>query len=145
MKANLEEEGTAGRLRVYEVSQHKIYRELPRDYPVISLNDYTSLYAERVPEEEANADESSFVRVFHFHTEVNRAHGVPFKFLMKEVCYSQNHVHCMDQDTKHHTGRAVFRDEEAPGEEDRSQGQEFREDQVCSGQAGPLLEATVPQ
>lgn len=84
MKANLEEEGTAGRLRVYEVSQHKIYRELPRDYPVISLNDYTSLYAERVPEEEANADESSFVRVFHFHTEVNRAHGVPFKFLMKE-------------------------------------------------------------
>ncbi|KAH6696852.1 ubiquitin carboxyl-terminal hydrolase [Plectosphaerella plurivora] len=84
MKANLDDEGEAGRIRVYEVSQHKVYRELPREYPVISLNDFTTLYAERVPEEEANADEAHFIKVFHFQGELNRTHGVPFRFLLKE-------------------------------------------------------------
>lgn len=86
MKANLEDEGEAGRLRIYEVSQHKVYRELGREYPVISLNDFTTLYAERVPEEEVNADEAHFIKVFHFQNDLNRAHGVPFRFLLKEVC-----------------------------------------------------------
>lgn len=86
MKANLPDEGEGGRLRIYEVSQHKFYRELPREYPVISFNDFTALYAERVPPEEVNAPDANFIKVFHFQSEPNRAHGVPFKFLLIEVC-----------------------------------------------------------
>ncbi|KAI8304182.1 ubiquitin carboxyl-terminal hydrolase [Colletotrichum asianum] len=84
-KAGIPEEAEGGRIRVYETSSHKFYRELPRDYPVISMNDYTNVYAERVPEEEANEEEANnFIQVFHFQNEPNRVHGIPFKFLLIE-------------------------------------------------------------
>jgi ubiquitin carboxyl-terminal hydrolase 7 len=51
----------------------------------LNLSDYTQLYAERVPEEELAAEDPYFIQVFHFQNEVNRTHGVPFKFLLIEV------------------------------------------------------------
>ena len=85
-KAGIPEEAEGGRIRVYETSSHKFYRELPRDYPVISMNDYTNVYAERDPAEEANEEEANnFIQVFHFQNEPNRVHGIPFKFLLIEV------------------------------------------------------------
>ncbi|KAM0601550.1 hypothetical protein ACHAP1_008588 [Verticillium nonalfalfae] len=73
-RADLTDEAESGRIRVYEASQHKFYRELKRDYPVISLNDYTNLYAERVPDDEVNVDDTNTISVFHFQGEPNRAH-----------------------------------------------------------------------
>lgn len=85
-KAGIPDETEGGRIRIYETSSHKFYRELSRDYPVISLNDYTNVYAERVPEDEQNHDEQSvFIPVFHFQNEPGRVHGVPFKFMLIEV------------------------------------------------------------
>lgn len=85
-KAGIPDEAEGGRIRVYETSSHKFYRELAREYPVISMNDYTNVFAERVPEEELNEDESSnFIQVFHFQNEPSRVHGVPFKFILVEV------------------------------------------------------------
>lgn len=70
---------------MYETSANRVYREPPRDQPVFNLSDYTSIYAERIPEDELTAEESNFIQVYHFQNEVNRAHGVPFKLLLIEV------------------------------------------------------------
>jgi hypothetical protein len=84
-KAKIPSEEEAGRLRIYETSNHKFFRELPRDYPVISINDYTSVVAERIPTEDAEVkDLTQFISVFQFHGEPSRAHGIPFRFLLKE-------------------------------------------------------------
>ncbi|KAK0727330.1 hypothetical protein B0T26DRAFT_637316 [Lasiosphaeria miniovina] len=84
-KAKLESEEEGGRIRVYETSNHRFFKELERAYPVISINDYTAVVAERIPEEELEVkDNTQFISVFHFHGEPSRAHGMPFRFLLKE-------------------------------------------------------------
>jgi ubiquitin carboxyl-terminal hydrolase 7 len=54
-------------------------------YPVLSINDYVDVIAERVPEEEIDAPERDFIKVVHFQNDPSRIHGIPFKFLLKEV------------------------------------------------------------
>lgn len=70
---------------MYEASSNRFYREPLREHPVLNLNEYTQIFAERVPEEELAADDSNFIQVFHFQNEVNRVHGIPFRFLLVEV------------------------------------------------------------
>lgn len=84
-KAGLPDEQEGGRIRVFEVTGHKLFRVLAREHLVIGINDYTTLVAERMPEEEVGAEDSQFIQVFHFQNEPSRAHGMPFKFLLKEV------------------------------------------------------------
>jgi ubiquitin carboxyl-terminal hydrolase 7 len=86
-KAKIKDEEEGGRIRVYETSSNRFYREPLRDHPVLNLNEYTQIFAERVPEEEENADASEFVNAFHFQNEVNRVHGVPFRFRVVEVSW----------------------------------------------------------
>ncbi|KAK2601922.1 ubiquitin-specific protease ubp15 [Conoideocrella luteorostrata] len=81
-KAQIPDEAEGGRIRVYETSSNRFYRETRREHPVMNLNEYTQIYAERLAEEEAAAADENFVQVFHFQNEVNRVHGVPFKFLL---------------------------------------------------------------
>ncbi|KAK3359743.1 hypothetical protein B0T25DRAFT_533748 [Lasiosphaeria hispida] len=84
-KAKMPSEEEGGRIRVYETSNHKFFRDLDRTYPVISINDYTSVVAERIPQEELEVkDTTQFISVFHFQGESSRAHGMPFRFLLKE-------------------------------------------------------------
>ncbi|ODA78381.1 hypothetical protein RJ55_05762 [Drechmeria coniospora] len=83
-KAQIPDEAEGGPIRIYEASTNRFYREPPRDGPVLNLNDYTQLYAERIPKDELGADDNSFVHVFHFQGELNRSHGIPFKFLLQE-------------------------------------------------------------
>lgn len=83
-KAKLLDEAEGGPIRLYESSSNKFYREPLREHPVLNLNEYTQIFAERVPEEEVKADDKNFIHVFHFQNEVTRVHGVPFKFLVKE-------------------------------------------------------------
>ena len=85
-KSKIPSEEEGGKMRLYETSNHKWFRELERDYPVISINDYTSVVAERIPEEEVGiTDPNQFISVIHFQNEPSRLHGVPFRFLLKEV------------------------------------------------------------
>ncbi|CAL00824.1 uncharacterized protein An09g05480 [Aspergillus niger] len=82
-KANLDDE-TIRETRVYETHGGKIYREFQADSKIAGINEFVSLYAERVPEEEANMqDGERTINAFNFDREVNRPHGVPFKFVMK--------------------------------------------------------------
>lgn len=89
-KAQIPEEAEAGKIRVFEVNNHKFFREMSREYPVISINEYTLLVAERMSPEEAEATDKEFINCFHFQNEPSRVHGMPFRFLLKEVsCGSQ--------------------------------------------------------
>lgn len=83
-KAQIPEEAEAGRIRVFEVNNHKFFREMSREYPVISINEYTLLVAERMSPEEAEATDKEFINCFHFQNEPSRVHGMPFRFLLKE-------------------------------------------------------------
>ena len=63
-----------------------MYKELHADYQVGTLSEFTTLYAEVIPEEERNAGEGdTAIFCFHFDKESNKPHGVPFKFVVKCV------------------------------------------------------------
>ncbi|POR35949.1 Ubiquitin carboxyl-terminal hydrolase 21 [Tolypocladium paradoxum] len=68
-KSQLPDEAEGGRIRVYETSSNRFYRETGREHPVMNLNEYTQIFAERVPEEEMGADDNNFIQVFHFQNE----------------------------------------------------------------------------
>jgi ubiquitin carboxyl-terminal hydrolase 7 len=84
-KAKLDDENTKGPIRMYETHNSKVYKELQREYSVVSITDYVNLMAERIPEEELNANPSHFINAFHFQSEPNKPHGIPFRFLIKPV------------------------------------------------------------
>jgi ubiquitin carboxyl-terminal hydrolase 7 len=87
-KAKIPGEEEGGKMHVYEASNHKFFRELDRTYPVISINDYAQVIAERIPEEELKAAEEDIkglVSVFHFQQETSRPHGLPFRLLVIQV------------------------------------------------------------
>lgn len=83
-KAKLDDE-TAQNVRIYEVRANKVYKELLPDDPVAILSEFAGLYAEKMPEEEQDADRRDFVDCFHFEKEPSKPHGIPFKFLVKSV------------------------------------------------------------
>ncbi|QIX02441.1 hypothetical protein AMS68_007958 [Peltaster fructicola] len=84
-------------VRFYEVHSGKIYKILQLGQSVLALNEFMTIYAERVPEEERavskdiieidSADEPTKERLscaFHFEKEPSKHHSVPFLFLVKE-------------------------------------------------------------
>lgn len=71
-------------IRVAETHSGKVYKELREDQNVATINDYATLYAEKIPSEELNLDtEDRVISVFSFDREPNRTHGIPFKFVVK--------------------------------------------------------------
>jgi hypothetical protein len=84
-KAQLDDEAKAGPIRVYETHSNKIHRELSREHNVVSITDYIQLMAERVPEDDLEADPSMFIQAFHYHNEPSKSHGTPFKFRLVDV------------------------------------------------------------
>lgn len=84
-KASIDEE-TARNIRVYEVHGGKVHREYNWDSPVLPITEFSSLYAEVIPEEELNAVEGdSAIFCYHFDKDPNKPHGAPFKFVIKSV------------------------------------------------------------
>ena len=64
---------------------NRVYKELLPDESVAILSEFTALYAEKLPEEERDADRRDFVNCFHFEKEPSKPHGIPFRFLVKSV------------------------------------------------------------
>lgn len=84
-KANLDDE-TIQNTRIYEAHGGKFHKELSEDYSVVGINEFIALYAERIPEEEQQAEPADrAIYAFHFDREPNKPHGVPFKFVVKPV------------------------------------------------------------
>ena len=84
-KAQLDDEATAGPIRLFEAHNNRIHRELSREFVISNMTDYVQLVAERPPTEDLNADASEFIYAFHFHQEPNKTHGIPFRFRLIEV------------------------------------------------------------
>ena len=85
-KANISDE-TMSKVRVYEANMHKFHKSLPPEYQVMSLYEYTQLYAAPFPD----VDSPKKITAFHFDREPSKAHGVPFVFALKEVSGLCNH------------------------------------------------------
>ena len=78
------ESNTAPPIRIYEAHASKVYKELHDELPIAGINDYVTLYAEKIPDDEINAaDEDRTIFCFHFDKEPAKGHGVPFKFVLK--------------------------------------------------------------
>ncbi|KAK4542315.1 hypothetical protein LTR36_006968 [Oleoguttula mirabilis] len=74
-------------IRFYEVHGNKVYKILPSTQSVIALNEFMTVYAERIPDEEKTLEKEKGDRLtycFHFEKEPSKAHGVPFIFMLKE-------------------------------------------------------------
>ncbi|KAK2814130.1 hypothetical protein FQN50_000534 [Emmonsiellopsis sp. PD_5] len=85
-RANLDEE-TMQHLRVWEVYSGRIYKELDEKFNVAGITDFVSLYIEKIPQEEIEMQEGEFkISCFNFDKEPSKAHGIPFKFVVKPVC-----------------------------------------------------------
>lgn len=92
-KANLDDD-TVRETRIFEVHSGKLSKELRADTSVALVNDYSTLYAERIPSEELDLNgEDRVISAFNFDREPNRPHGVPFKFVVKSVSLRSNTQH----------------------------------------------------
>lgn len=79
-------------VHVYEAYGGKFFKELGATYSIVSVTDYVTLYAEQVPEDELNMQEGEYkVSAYSFDKEPNKAHGIPFKFVVKPVSISCRH------------------------------------------------------
>lgn len=74
-----------GKIRIFEVSKDgKTQKEFTGSEMIGNIPDPVELYAEEIPREELEADDSDkVIGVFHFSKELSRTHGVPFKFVVK--------------------------------------------------------------
>lgn len=73
------------RLRVFEAHNHKNQKELPATYPIVSLSEYSPLYADIRAEDEVNRTEDDrMVMGFSFDRETSKSHGYPFSFVVHE-------------------------------------------------------------
>ncbi|PFH50648.1 hypothetical protein AMATHDRAFT_75447 [Amanita thiersii Skay4041] len=77
--------GGTGKIRIFEVSKDgKTQKEFTGSEMIGNIPDPVELYAEEIPREELEADDSDkVIGVFHFFKDLSRTHGVPFKFVVK--------------------------------------------------------------
>lgn len=85
-KVTLAPSGT-GKIRIFEISKDgKTQKEFTGAEMIGNIPDPVELYAEEVPREELEAEETvKIISVFHFSKDVTRTHGVPFKFVVIPV------------------------------------------------------------
>lgn len=85
-KASLPDE-ILEQIRFYEAHSYKVYKVLQLSHGVLGLNEFMTIYAERIPEEEQEMDQDRGDRLvccFHFEKEPAKSHGIPFIFMVKE-------------------------------------------------------------
>ncbi|KAF2719013.1 cysteine proteinase [Polychaeton citri CBS 116435] len=73
-------------VRFYESHGGKVYKQLPLTHNVMQLNEFMTVYAEQIPEEEESLDKDQgdrLINCFHFEKEPNKHHSTPFIFPLK--------------------------------------------------------------
>lgn len=74
------------KVKVWEVNANKLYKELSPDFSVASINEFIQLYAEKQGDDDIpQGEDERWIKCYHFQKEANKSHGVPFKFVVKEV------------------------------------------------------------
>jgi len=76
------------KIRVFQISKDgKRQEEYTGNEMIGNIHDNTELFAEEVPQEELDAlsvpERDKIIMVYHFYREPSRAHGVPFRFVIK--------------------------------------------------------------
>ncbi|EWC45003.1 hypothetical protein DRE_06283 [Drechslerella stenobrocha 248] len=84
-KVNFSDEDVE-KVHIWEAHNHKFHKSLSHDYAVAGIQDFVSLYGEVDTEESIPEDPTSeaLIRCIHFYKEPSKAHGIPFKFVMKK-------------------------------------------------------------
>ncbi|KAI7870464.1 hypothetical protein BDF14DRAFT_1774466 [Spinellus fusiger] len=75
------------KLRFYEVSSGAIVKEFSLDQSISELTEKgTTLYAEKIPEEELSMDMENdmLIQVVHYHKNPACLHSIPFRFVLKK-------------------------------------------------------------
>jgi len=86
-EVKLQPAGT-GQIRIFELVNGRTQKFFQGNEVVRDISESTELYAEEVPvEEEEHGDDERLVQVYHFNKDPSRAHGVPFKFVLRPVRY----------------------------------------------------------
>ena len=82
-KVNLTD-AVISRMRILEVSQSRIHKEHQEQASVVPIQEFATLYAEVIPDDEVNAEDGDrAIYAFHYDKEPSKPHGVPFKFVIK--------------------------------------------------------------
>ncbi|KAK4969844.1 ubiquitin-specific protease ubp15 [Elasticomyces elasticus] len=76
-------------IRFYDIHSGKVNRVLKLDHPVLGLNDYSQIYAERIPEDQRdpvkmNENGDVLLDCFHFDKDPGKPYGVPFIFTLRD-------------------------------------------------------------
>ena len=74
-------------IRFYEAHSNRIFKVIGPSHPIAEINDFMSIYCERIPEEEQSLNEEAgdrLVSCFHFEKEASKTHSTPFLFMVKE-------------------------------------------------------------
>lgn len=75
-----------GQIRIFELGQGRSQKFFAGNEFVRDIAESTDLFAEEVLiEEEESRDDERIVQVYHFNKDPSRAHGVPFKFILRQV------------------------------------------------------------
>ncbi|KAB2578221.1 putative ubiquitin c-terminal hydrolase protein [Lasiodiplodia theobromae] len=80
------DDATAAKVRLYDGSSNRFKQEIPREKGALSIHEFATLYAEKIPEEESTIDSEagdSIITCFHFDKEPSKPHGIPFVFAVK--------------------------------------------------------------
>lgn len=90
VKANLPDD-VVSRIKMWGASNSKLHKLFSDNCPVISLADSTQIYAAVSPDEEyeyvkseVTPSDMRLVFALHFQKEPNRAHGIPFTFILRK-------------------------------------------------------------
>ncbi|GAA5900428.1 uncharacterized protein JCM6883_002840 [Sporobolomyces salmoneus] len=74
-----------GQIRIFELSSGRSQKFFGGNEVVRDISESTELFAEEVLiEEEESRDNERIVQVYHFNKDPSRAHGVPFKFILRQ-------------------------------------------------------------
>ncbi|CAG8719781.1 8875_t:CDS:10, partial [Cetraspora pellucida] len=72
------------RIRLYDALNCKIQNEYNINDPIDKIQEQVTLYAEEIPKDEIELGANDkIIQAFHFTKEPLRAHGIPFKFVLK--------------------------------------------------------------
>ncbi|RGB42717.1 cysteine proteinase [Rhizophagus diaphanus] len=69
------------KIRLFEVHHNKIQKEYVGTESIERIQEHATLYAEEIPQDEVHVDRT--IQVYHFTINPIRAHGIPFKFVIK--------------------------------------------------------------
>jgi ubiquitin carboxyl-terminal hydrolase 7 len=79
-------------LRIFAVMNGKYLREYKLSDPISTAHDMLSMYVEEIPKEELElGGDEILLPCFHFQSDVNRMHGIPFRIVVKDVRENANY------------------------------------------------------